>query len=185
MKTVRISYRYAKALFDLAKEKDLVEQVYSDMLSLKNLINSSKDFLHLLESPVISHQKKLGIFRQVFHEKFNTVSYLFLEIILKKRRENIAGDIAFQYVEIYKNFKNIKTVELKTALPAEEKLKNKLKQMLSKQLDAEIEMVETIQPSLLGGFVVLYNNKQFDASIRKNINKLKREYNINIYESKF
>jgi F-type H+-transporting ATPase subunit delta len=76
-------------------------------------------------------------------------------------------------------------VVLKTAAKANDALVIQLKDILKKQLKANIDLVESVNPNLVGGFVLTYEDKQYDASIRRNINRLKKEYNINIYESKF
>jgi F-type H+-transporting ATPase subunit delta len=184
MNTGRIAGRYAKALFELAGEQNLLEEVHNDMVQLKNICGSNRDFRHLLESPIISQAKKTAVFKAVFFENFNQMSYRFLEIIIKKRREVLIAEIAQEFINLYNDFLNIKTVSLKTANKANDALVVQLKEILKKQLKANIELVETLNPSLVGGFVLTYEDKQYDASIRRNINRLKKEYNINIYESK-
>jgi len=185
MNTGRIAGRYAKALFELAGEQNLLEAVHNDMLQLKNICESNRDFRHLLESPIISQAKKTAVFKAVFIENFNPMSYHFLEIIIKKRREVLIAEIAQGFIDLYNDFLNIKSVVLKTAAKANDALVIQLKDILKKQLKANIDLVESVNPNLVGGFVLTYEDKQYDASIRRNINRLKKEYNINIYESKF
>jgi F-type H+-transporting ATPase subunit delta len=185
MRPGRIAGRYAKALFELAGEQNLLEAVHNDMVQLKNICESNKDFRHLLESPIISQGKKTAVFKAVFFDNINLMSYRFLEIIIKKRREVLVAEIAQEFINLYNDFLNIKTVVLKTAIKANDVLVVQLKNILKEQLKANIEMVETVNPNLVGGFVLTYEDKQYDASIRRNINRLKKEYNINIYESKF
>jgi len=184
MNTGRIAGRYAKALFELAQEQNLLEAVHNDMLSLSSICASNKDFRHLLESPIISQTKKLSVFKAIFFENFNQMSYRFLDIIIKKRREVLVAEIAQEFINLYNEHLNIKTVVLKTATKATDELVVNLKKILEQQLKANIDLVETINSNLVGGFVLTYEDKQYDASIRRNINRLKKEYNINIYESK-
>ncbi len=113
------------------------------------------------------------------------MSYRFLEIIIKKRREVLVAEIAQEFINLYNEHLNIKTVVLKTATKATDELVVNLKKILEQQLKANIDLVETTNSNLVGGFVLTYEDKQYDASIRRNINRLKKEYNINIYESKF
>jgi F-type H+-transporting ATPase subunit delta len=185
MNVGRIAGRYAKALYELAQEQNQLEAVYNDMVALQNICNSNKDFRHLLESPIISQAKKTAVFKAIFQADFNVMSYKFLEIIIKKRREIIIAGIAQEYISLYNDHLNIKTVGLKTAVKANDVLVLQLKKILQEQLKANIELVETVNPNLVGGFVLTYEDKQYDASVRRNINRLKKEYNINIYESKF
>lgn len=185
MKSERIAKPYAKALFDFSLEKNLLENIYKDMIILKEVCENSKDFMHLLYSPVISHTKKTSIFKILFSEKLNSLSYHFLEILIKKHREMIIREISQDFVQLYKEHHNIKTVFLKTASAANEKNVLNLKEALSKNFSSSIEMVQEIKESLIGGFVFKVDDLQYDATIRRNINRLKKEYNVNIYESKF
>lgn len=185
MNVGRIASRYAKALFELAQEQNLLEEVNKDMHMLKSLCDSNKDFKHLLQSPIISHGKKSAVFKAIFYENINNMSYRFLEIIIKKRRELLVADIAQEFINYYNEFMNIKTVVLKTATKANDALVISIKNILKEQLKANINIIENVNPNLVGGFVLNYEDKQYDASIRRNINRLKKEYNINIYESKF
>ncbi len=185
MRPGRIAGRYAKALFELAGEQNILEAVHNDMLAIKSICESNRDFKHLLESPIISQGKKTAVFKAVFFDKVNLMSYRFLEIIIKKRREVLVAEIAQEFINLYNDFLNIKAVVLKTATKANDAMVAHFKTVLKEQLKANIELVEAVNPALVGGFVLTYEDRQYDASIRRNINRLKKEYNINIYESKF
>ncbi len=184
MKTGRIAIRYAKALFDLAVEQNVLEVVHSDMDVMHKVCVSNKDFRLLLQSPIISQDKKISVFKALFAESFNFMSFRFLEIIIKKRREVAIDEIAEEFINMYKDKHNIKTVYLKTATAPSVSLIENIKQMLVKQLNANIELVQTVIPNLIGGFVLSVDDRQYDASVRRNINRLKKEYHINFYESK-
>lgn len=185
MKVGRIAIRYAKALFDLSVEQNVLELVYTDMEVLHNVCASNRDFRLLLQSPIINQDKKTSIFRALFADSFNIMSFRFLEIIIKKRREVAVNEIAESFITMYKDKHNIKTVYFKTAEKPADSVIAHLKRILVEQLHANIDLVQIVNKNLVGGFVLSVEDKQYDASIRKNINRLKKEYNINFYEPKF
>lgn len=185
MKSARIAARYAKALFELARENNLLSAVNNDMVVLTNICDTNKDFAHLLESPIISQAKKTEVFKSIFFTEFNQISYNFLAIIIKKRRESMVKEIAIEFINLYKDHLNIKTVLLKTATEPNDAIVVQLKKILKEQLKAEIDLVKIVNSNLIGGFIINYEDRQYDSSIRRNINRLMKEYNINIYEPKF
>jgi F-type H+-transporting ATPase subunit delta len=185
MRTGRIANRYAKALFELAIEKNALEEVYKDALNITDLVNNVKELRQLLLSSVIPQPKKTAVFKEIFGNSVHQVTMSFLLIIITKRRENIVLEVVHEFIELYKVHKNIVTVHLKTASKMDSRLYSEIKERMEKELKLHVELIETVVPDLLGGFVITYNDKQYDASIRKNIIRLKKEYNINIYESKF
>lgn len=181
----RIAGRYAKALFSLALERALVEDIYKDMVLLKEVCENNSDFVHFLASPIINHGKKVAVFKALFFDKLNPLSINFLNLLIKKRKEQIVREIAIQYVLLYKEHHNIKTVFFQSAFPVSEKNIQQLKEDVGKKLSSKIELIQTVNENLIGGFIFKVDDLQYDATIRRNINRLKKEYNINIYIPKF
>ena len=66
-----IAQRYAKAIFGLSLEMNVVEEVKSDMELIHSVCSSNKDFILLLKSPVIRPDKKLKVVEAVFKEKIS------------------------------------------------------------------------------------------------------------------
>jgi len=185
MKTERIANRYAWALLTFALEKNLLEEINKDMILLEEVCAGSKDLIHFLNNPVINNSKKLSVFKALFSEKLNPLSFRFLEILIKKRREMMIREIAFEFIRLYKVHHNIKTVYFKTATVANEKNIQLLKDALSKVFSSKIELISEVDEKLIGGFMFNVDDLQYDATIRRNINRLKKEYNVNIYVPKF
>jgi F-type H+-transporting ATPase subunit delta len=184
MKPIRLASRYAKALFELAGEQNIEENVFNDMSMFLDVSRKSRDFKRMLQSPVIRFDKKNNILKAVFGSHFHKVTLTYIDIITRKRREMILDEIAEQYIILYREWKGIKTARLSTAVEIDDKMKDKIKQIISKQFNAEIELISTVRPELIGGFLLSVEDRQIDNTIRKKINRLTREFNVNIYERK-
>jgi F-type H+-transporting ATPase subunit delta len=184
MRPIRLASRYAKALFELAGEQNIQEQVFNDMRMLAQVSRESKDFKKMLQSPLIKFDKKNAIFRALFEQHFHKATLIYADIVIRKRREIILDEIADQYIVLYREWKGIKTVHLATAVMPDAKMLEQIRQLLKKQFNAEIELETEIRPELIGGFLLSVEDRQLDASILKKINRLTREFNVNIYERK-
>jgi len=185
MKETRIAIRYAKALFELSIEQNSLEQTYNDMILLDKVCMENKDFRLLLSSPIIKSDKKQNIMKSLFESKLGKLSLAYLNIIAAKRRENFIEPIAEQFLELYKDYKGIISVIFTTAVPADDKIKNKVTELVGGFTKKEIDLIEDIKTDIIGGFILRFGQYQFDDSIRKKIMKLKREFNINVYEKGF
>jgi F-type H+-transporting ATPase subunit delta len=181
MKEARIAIRYSKALFELALEKDLLEDVYQDMVQLGRICTASRDFVLMIKSPVIKTEKKRKILRQVFGKTFREISQRFLEIIIARGREGLIHEIANQYIILYKEHKNILTARLTSAKPLDEEEKKRIIDMLRRETGAEIELVEEVRKELIGGYVLSFGNLQYNASLSKKIHNLQKEFDVNPY----
>ncbi len=185
MKESKIANRYAKALFDLALEQKVLDQVKEDMELVVSVCRQNKDFVMMLQSPIIFTDKKEAILKEIFEKKLQQISFFFLLIITRKNREAILDEIAQQFVIIYKEFKNITMARLTTAAELDKNISDKVISLLKEQTKGEIELEQEIDKDLIGGFVLSYDDKQYDASIKKQIKELKKDFDQNLYIREF
>jgi F-type H+-transporting ATPase subunit delta len=185
MKETRIAVRYAKALFELALEQKITEDIFADMHLVANVCTENRDFRLMLSSPIIKGDKKQAVMKLIFEGKINKLSQAFLNIIAAKRRESFIHQIALQYIFVYREYKGIETVYLTTAAGTDDAIREKVKTIVGNFTKKEIELEEEIKADIIGGFILKFGYYQYDESIRNKIIKLKREFNINIYEKGF
>jgi F-type H+-transporting ATPase subunit delta len=181
-----IAVPYAKALFDISAEKNLLEESVKDMQLVADLYASNKDFRMMLKSPVISEGKKRIIFTRIFEKVLSKLTFTFLFIIIRKKRESYIGDIAFAFIELYKDYKGILTTTLQTAIPATDETREKVKNLMKNQNIGTIELIEEVNAELIGGFILQWKDKQYDASILRQLRRLQRGVaRVNLYRKGF
>ena len=90
----KITTRYAKSLLDLAIEKNQLQHCYNDLLAVEALCSESSEFTLMLKSPIINTSKKLSIIKSLFEKNLSKTTYLFIELITKKKRESLLHSIS-------------------------------------------------------------------------------------------
>lgn len=185
MKTSKISVRYAKALFEFSKEKNVIEEVYEDMNIINQTYITSPDFAIAMRSPIIRPDKKVAIFTEIFKNVIHEISLKFLNIIFKKSRELYIHDIVYQFIKLYKVHHHIKEVIVITSSVLPESIKEKLIVQLGVQLESTIEIIEQLDPKIIGGIIIKVDDQLIDNSISGQIKKLQREFSTNIYSKGF
>ena len=176
-----VASRYAKSLIDLAVETKQLEEVANDMRLIKQVCKENREFVILLESPVVKTDKKMAIFKSIFGGKISVTTQAFLDIVARKRREGYIDNIAYAFDEQYKLFKNITTAVVTTAVPLDAATKTKITELVSKNSSGKVELIEKIDKSLIGGFILTVNDKQVDASIKRKLNDLRKNFSTNLY----
>lgn len=179
MSEIKIAKRYAKALFDFAKESSKTELINSDMTLMNAVFADSKEFTSFLRNPIVKGSKKMAVFAEAFKGKINDISLKYIEIITKGKRESLLPEISKQYIFLYKESIGLKTATIKTAISLDEVDRKAIIASLIKLTNKKIELNESIDPTLLGGFVLQIDGKQYDASFKSRINKLKKEFETN------
>lgn len=181
MKEALLAHRYAKALFELAHEKDRLEEILHDMRLILEVSRESREFRHMLRSPVIRPDKKVAIFEAIFKGKVNEITLQYFRLLARNRRESFMDEISLRFIDVYKKHFNITTVYLKTVIPIGNDLRNQILKRLEKFTGGTIDLVEGIDESLIGGFVVNIEDQQYDASLLRQITRLKKEFDKNLY----
>ncbi|MFH1297892.1 MAG: ATP synthase F1 subunit delta [Bacteroidota bacterium] len=186
MRISLVSERYAKALFELALERQQVEAVYSDAQELVSVCQENKLFVFVLKSPVISQEKKEKILKDLFENRFNEMTMKFMLILVRKGREVFIPEIARNLITLYKEFKEILPVYLTTAIPATEAIRNRVATIMKDFTKWQIELVQEIDPEIIGGFILNWGDLQYDASIYFQIERMRRDSaSINLYKKGF
>lgn len=172
----RIAYRYAKALFELAKEKNQLEQIKDDFLGLDKLYHSSADLRMLLRSPVITSRQKWTIFGQLLNGKVSQPVYQFMEIMTNKGREELLDEVWKAFLELYNVHKNITVAHVKTAIALSPQDRQALVGAIEDQLKTTVDLKETVEEDLIAGFELKIGHKLYDGTVANALRKIKREF---------
>ena len=180
MPNPRLASRYAKSLLGLAVEKGQLEQVNKDMLYLQQVNNSSRDFINLLRSPVVSADKKQSIIDAVTQGQIGELTAAFTRLLVSKGREGELPEIITAFIQQYKDEKGIYTVKLTTATQVSEEVKNRIVEQVKNTSDMKnIELETIIDPNIIGGFVLQAGDKLVDASISYDLKEISRQFENN------
>lgn len=180
MPNPRLATRYAKSLLDLSIEKGQLEEVYADMLWLKAVSKSNRDFVTLLKSPVITGDKKIKIVEAVSKGRLSKLTTAFNALLINKTRESNLPEIAGAFITQYKEYKNIQTLRITTASPVSDEVKKAIVDQVKKTGGFDnIELEEKVDPSLIGGFVLQIGDKLIDASISYDLKAIAKQFENN------
>ena len=165
----RIAVRYAKALFELAQEKKLVERVKADT-DLVAQVCALPEMVQVAESPVIK------AFDKIFSGKVDALTLAFLQMVVANRRERYIGAMCRNFASRFYEYANIRQVHITTAAPIDEKTTERLRKAIAELCKSEVEMTASEDPSLIGGFVLRIGDQQLDASVSSKLNNLKQKF---------
>ena len=176
-----IAERYAKSLFELALETGKLEQVRNDMDLMLDVCLHNRDFRQMLLSPVIRPDKKIAVMDAIFIGKIEELTKKFYQLLSHKRREKYLEGIARQFIAKYKKHHNILVIEIRSAVPLTRELREKVVAIIETRSKGTVELIEIIDKSLIGGFIVSDEGRRYDASLTTTIKKLKKEFEENLY----
>ena len=183
MRGTRAAQRYAKAILSLAKDKNSAEAVNEDMISISKTVLNSRDLENMLTSPVVKDSIKKSALLEIFKD-LNAVSKGAIDILLENGRINILHIVAKQYIALFNEMNNVRQAVVTTAVPLDKELEAVILAKVKELTGSEASLKSIIDESIIGGFVLRVGDLQYDASVSRNLTRLKRELQDNTYVSK-
>jgi F-type H+-transporting ATPase subunit delta len=111
-------------------------------------------------------------------ERLGDVSLLALNLVLlliARSGISMMAEIAGEYKRLLDSYRGIESAEVTTAVPLDDKDKEKLTQKLGTLVGAKVEIETEVDPSILGGIVARVGGKLLDGSTRSKLAALKKE----------
>ncbi len=182
MNNPRLAQRYAKSLVDISIEMNQFDAVHKDVLYLQQIIKVSREFVVMLNSPIIKADKKDSIISAVTKDNTTKITQTFLRLLTKKSREGDLPGIVKSFIEQYNKINGLHHAKLTTATPISKELVDSFIQDIktSSSID-HLSLETTVNPDLIGGFVLEMEGKLIDASILRDLNDVKKQFANNDY----
>jgi F-type H+-transporting ATPase subunit delta len=171
--TFKIAAPYARALFDFSVEKNIMHQITADFQNLDIFFQESSELTEYLNSPVVKQEAKREILSKTLKSQINTETFKFLMVLIDRDRINLLSAVISTYLELVYETASIKMIEVATASPFTNLQKNTLIQKLKELTNArEIRLVITVEPNLIGGFLIKTESKVIDFTIKNQLQQL-------------
>jgi F-type H+-transporting ATPase subunit delta len=165
--------RYAQAIFEIALEKNELERWQTDLQKVVATV-SGGDLLAALESPKIKLEDK----SRFLAERLGAINPLAINLtllLISRSAIGIIGEVAREYQRLLNIHRGIKAADVITAVPIDDKEKNKLATKLGELMDSKVEISSQVDPAILGGLVVRVDGKLLDGSTSSKLLALKKE----------
>ncbi len=169
-----IPRRYAKALYKFAKEHNTTETVYEEMKQVIYSFEQNPELQKTLSNPFVNKEDKSSLLRAAAGNKVENDYLGFVKLLMDMHREDYALLIALSYRDLYREENKISQVKITTAakLPSDEE--DKLRRMVKKSFpDRTLEFEDSVNPELIGGFIIDVDDSRMNASISNEIEQLR------------
>jgi len=176
MADFRVLHRYAVSFLETAVEKKNLDVVTTDMQLLVDTLKQNKRLEMMLESPVIRPELKLKILKEIFDKKISKDSMDFIEFVISKQRENLLQSIGNRFLELRDDYLGIANVFVTATSEFTNEQKNVLQSRLEKILNKKVRLNFKIDLDLVGGFIAKVGDTLYDASIKHQLELLKKQF---------
>lgn len=168
----RVAKRYARALFQAARDRGTLAAVGDDLAALASLFASDEGFRNLLLSPVGDIVSK-GESIEKLSGRVSDLTRDLLSLLIRKRREDALPDIQEEFDLLRKEFEGVADAEVITATELSEDERERVIAYLERKTGLRIRATFAVDPELIGGVKVVLRDTLMDGSIRGSLDDLR------------
>jgi F-type H+-transporting ATPase subunit delta len=165
---------YARALFDVAMEQDVLDEIHDELAQFVEELDKNRDLQVFFFSPYFSSQeKKDGIGKMISGANDNFVR--FLELLAERHRMPAVFRIRRDFDDLYAEERKLLPVTITSAIELDKDLVKDIRKKIEDQTDRKVDLTTKVDPEVLGGLVLRVGNKVMDGSIRSRLERLRKQ----------
>lgn len=169
----RVASRYAQALFNTALKHEIVSAVEDDLATLRHLLVHDERFRNYLLSPEVSRDDRLKIAESLFSDRITALTMQAFRLMVTKRREREIEGVYDEFVRLRREHGKAMRVVFTSAAELDPGEKEAIIAKLAKKSGKTVEAEFAIDPSMIGGVKVAFDNYILDGTVRGSLNRLR------------
>ena len=138
------------------------------------MLEDTEDLVSFIQNPTISKDIKQKVLDELISENLPNSSII-INLLSQNNRLDMLLDVCKAFIEQYNVHKDIVEVIVTTPIEISEDIENSIQAYLNSIENGKIKLVKKRDESLIAGFTIDYNNTRLDASVKKRLEKIKKE----------
>lgn len=165
---------YSQALFDAAKEQGKLDLISEQLDAFAGALEQNRELNVFFFSPFFSStEKKQGIDKILVGADERLVN--FLKVLVDKHRMPVIFRIRRQFETLWQEESRLLPVEVTSAVELDDRIAKQIQERVERQTGRRVELTRRVDDRILGGLVVRVSNIILDASIRNQLERLRRQ----------
>jgi len=165
--------RYARALFELAKDENSLESVEKDFASLAAMLAESADLNRFVRSPALARgdqQKALAALGE--RAGFSALTAKFLGLVAGNGRLHVLAAMIADFKALLREHRGEISASVTSAHKLGAAQLDALKSQLKAAMGRDVQIDLETDPELIGGLVVKVGSRMIDSSLRTKLDNL-------------
>jgi len=168
-----VAGRYATALFELADQRKLLDEVAADLATLSALINESADLRRMIRSPVLSRGMQAAAMASLVQQAgITTLTQNFVAIVAQNRRLFALPEIITGYRALLAKLRGEITAEVTAAQSLSAPQVDAINEQLKRAVGSKVAVQIRVDPAIIGGLIVKVGSRMVDGSLRTKLQRL-------------
>ena len=173
MSAEAVARRYARAVFELAKEKGQVGEVAKHLTSFAESYEASSELRALESTPGLRDEDRSAVIRAI-GEKFGAGEVVVNTLVMMTLRQRLAAlpDMVRLVEQMADDHLGVIRAEVRSAKPLDHAYRERLRDKIEAATGKKVIMSFDEDPTLIAGIVTQVGDRVIDGSVRGKLNDL-------------
>ena len=169
-----IAQVYARSLFQVAEEQGKLDVVREELGQVSETLESNHDMRLFFFSPYFSTEEKREGLRTTI-EGADPVTMNLLDVLVENHRLPVVPRIRREYERLWRDANDLLPVTVTSAVELDDAVVARIGEEIGRQTGRKVELTRTVDPSIVGGFIVRVGNSILDSSIKNRLENLRKQ----------
>lgn len=169
-----IARPYAEAAFALAREGGALPK-WADTMATLASVSADAKVSAAVDNPKLSVAQKQSMFSTLLGDKLDAGTTSFINVLLEADRVKLLPQINEHFQSLKRDNDNVARATIVSAFALTEQQRDELKGALAKRYGRQIEAVEEVDATLLGGAKIIVGDQVIDRTVIGQLNKMSRQ----------
>jgi F-type H+-transporting ATPase subunit delta len=165
---------YSRALFQVAKEHDVLDRVHDELGEFAEALSSERNLQIFLFSPYFSSEEKKNGVGQIVSDADERLTN-FLELLAERHRMPALFRIRKSFDAMWAEENKLLPVSVTSAVELDEGIVEEIGKEIEEQTGRRVELSASVDPDVLGGLRLQVGNMVLDATVRNRLEQLRKQ----------
>ena len=162
---------YAEAAFALARDGGALPK-WADTIATLAAVATDAKVAAAVDNPKLSVEQKQSMFTTLLGDKLDVGTTSFINVLLDADRVKLLPQINKHFQALKRDNDNVARATIVSAFPLTEQQRDELKGALAKRYGRQIEAIEEVDATLLGGAKIIVGDQVIDRTVIGQLNKM-------------
>jgi len=166
---------YARAVFNVARAENMVDQVEDELRQLKDEITNNLELKKNLTDPSIENYEKIKVMLEILGDDGSKAIKSFAAMMVILDAIDSFEQTYKDFVELTNQLKRQVSIEVISVIGLDKEILNEIKENVDKKTGLDVRIKNVLDKNIIGGIVIKIGDKVIDLSIKDKLEDLKNK----------
>ncbi|MCK0470047.1 F0F1 ATP synthase subunit delta [Halalkalibacter sp. APA_J-10(15)] len=176
MSNLTVANRYAEALFKVAQEKNVLNELNAELQLVKVVIESTPEFVQFVSHPKVKTEKKQAFIKESFGQALSEPSLHLIYLLVDRKRTDILVPLIQTFKKLALEAQDKAEALVYSAKPLAKEDEQQIAELFAKKAGKkQLEVKNVVDQELIGGLKIRIGDRIYDGSVKAQLDRMQRQ----------